>query len=400
MSFEAVQAYMRSEKIDGWLLHDFRGSNQIFTRMVGAKKHLSRRTQLLIPAQGTPHVIVQHLDAPQFNDLSFGGQPVKKTVFISWPDLRRTMESALSGMKRVAMEYSPGGALPIIAIVDAGTVELVRSFGVEVVSSANLIQVHVAKWPVSSLPNHALACQQVDAAKNSAFALIDERIKSGAPVTEFEVQKLIVGEFNRQGLEFPDPPIVAANAHAGDPHHETNAKSSVALERGDWVLIDLWARRPGDDNIYCDVTWTGYVRKNAGDRPSDKHLSVYHAVQAARDASVSLAQSKWKAGEAVQGWQLDEAARQKIIAAGYGEFIRHRTGHSLSPGPMVHGVGMNLDNLETHDTREMLPGIGFTVEPGIYLPEFGVRNEINVYVDPTKGPIVTSVAQREPIMVG
>jgi Xaa-Pro aminopeptidase len=209
------------------------------------------------------------------------------------------------------------------------------------------------------------------------------------------VQLFVLDRFRQEGLETVDPPIVAANAHSGDPHFEVAEQGSSVFRHGDWILIDMWARVPGDVNIFSDITWVGY----AGEHVPTKQREVFGAVRAARDASLALAQRAWREGREVQGWELDEAARGAIIEAGYERAIKHRTGHSLSPGAKVHGVGMNLDNLETHDTRTMLARTGFTIEPGIYLPEFGVRLEINVYVDPASGPRVTSVMQHEPELV-
>ena len=244
---------------------------------------------------------------------------------------------------------------------------------------------------------HARASTLVDAAKNDAFAHIAAALRTGKPIHEHEVAQFIRDRFKAGGLQWPDGPIVAVNEHAADPHYEPSDKHPREIKPGDWVLIDLWARIPGDANIHSDITWTGYCGKDVPKR----HLEVFNTVRAARDATLALAQAEWKAGRPVQGWQLDDAARHLIEKAGFAAGIRHRTGHSLSPGPMVHGTGMNLDNLETHDTRQMLPGAGFTIEPGIYLPDerIGVRNEINVYVDEKQGPIVTSKSQNEPILI-
>jgi Xaa-Pro aminopeptidase len=273
-------------------------------------------------------------------------------------------------------------------------VELVRSFGAEIVSSANLIQVCVARWSTEAQKGHAEASRKVDAIKDEAFDLIRQRLAAGKTVGEYEVQQHILSRFAAEGLETGEPPIVGVNAHSGDPHFETSQASSVPIRQGDWILIDLWARIPGDENVYSDITWVGF----AGQEVPARHREVYETVRAARDASLHAAVEAWRKKETVQGWQLDDAARN-IITAKYAHGLRHRTGHSLSPGPLVHGMGMNLDNLETHDVREMLPGIGFTIEPGIYLPEFGVRSEINVFVDPQKGPVVTSGLQKEILLV-
>lgn len=390
-SFAAVQAYMREQRIDGWLIHDFRGSNQVLSRLLPGKRHLTRRVELFIPARGEPTLLVHGLDAPQFEDVK-----LNRERYTSWRDLHAWLGKAVAAGGRIAMEYSPGAALPVVSIVDAGTVELVRSLGAEVVSSANLVQVCIAVWSEAAVKLHAEASCQVAGVKDGAFTLIREAHAAGRAITEIEVQRHIVAQFDKAGLQYPDPPIVAVNAHSGDPHFDLTEATSAPIRKGDWVLIDLWARRPGDDNIYSDITWVAYAGRDVPAR----HRTVFEAVKAARDASVHASQEAWRAKRPVQGWELDEAARERIIAAGFGEFIRHRTGHSLSPGPMVHGLGMNLDNLETHDTREMLPGIGFTVEPGIYTPEFGVRLEINMFVDPAKGPIVTSCNQDEIVLLG
>ncbi|MGH7178364.1 MAG: M24 family metallopeptidase, partial [Tepidisphaeraceae bacterium] len=211
----------------------------------------------------------------------------------------------------------------------------------------------------------------------------------------FQVQQHMMARFAAMNLETPDPPIVAVNAHSGDPHFEVSETSPATINRGDWVLIDLWARVPGDENIFSDITWVGFAGKDVPSRMRD----VFEVVRGARDACVARAVTAFAASQPVHGWELDEAARKVIIDAGFGQFIRHRTGHSLSPGPRVHGVGVNIDNLETHDTRQMLPEIGFTVEPGVYLPEFGVRLEIDVFNDPVQGPTVTSGVQDDIVIV-
>lgn len=390
MEFDAVQQFMAEQKIDGWLVYDFRGNNPILARLLPGKRWTTRRAVLFIPATGQATLLVHGIDEHQFDGVS-----VAREKYLSWNDLHEWLKTKLSGMQRVAMEYAPGATLPVVSIVDAGTVELVRSFGVEVVSSANLIQVCVACFSGEALEAHKTASARVGRIKDDAFKLIAERLAGGKPVSEYDVQQSIVTAFKASGLEATESPIVAVNAHAGDPHYEPSASSPTPIRRGDWVLIDLWARTPGEQNIYSDITWVGFAGKDVPAR----HKEVFQVVRAARDASLQGAVQAWKKGERVQGWQLDDAARNVIIDAGFEKYIRHRTGHSLSPGPMVHGIGMNLDNLETHDTREMLPGLGFTIEPGIYLPEFGVRLEINVYVDPKSGPVVTSVLQDEIVLI-
>ncbi len=390
MSFAAAQEYMQSDGIDAWLCYDFRGSNAAFAQLLPGKRSTTRRAALLIPAVGEALLCHHGLDGPSFADVS-----LPRATYLGWRDWRTWLEGALSGKARVAMEYSPGCALPVVSMVDAGTVALVRSLGVEVVSSANLVQACVARWSPRALEQHILASKRVAEIKDRAFAMIRDRLGAGKTVFEHTVAAQIRADFQAAGLEWPDGPIVAVNAHSGDPHYEPAAEHPTPIQRGDWVMIDLWARVPGDENVHADITWMGFV----GRQVPPRNRAVYEVVKAARDAALERARAGWRRKERVEGWQLDEAARQVIIDAGFGEAIKHRTGHSLSPGPRVHGIGMNLDNLETHDTREMLPGIGFTIEPGVYLPEFGVRLEIDVYVDPSEGPRVTSCIQDEIVLV-
>lgn len=390
MSFTSAQAYMREKGMDGWLICDFRGSNSVFAQLLPGRRFTTRRLILWVPAAGEPVLLAHQLDAGQF---ASAGITIQK--YVSWRDLESWLASTLRDKKRIAMEYSPKCGLPVISIVDAGTIELVRTTGVEVVSSADLVQVTVARWSSSAVDQHLLASTQVAEIKDRAFDMIRQSCAAGKPVNELEVQQFILSLFAEAGLETPDPPIVAVNAHSGDPHFEVSIKDPARIRRGDWVLIDLWARRPGDENIFSDITWTGYV----GQQVPQEHRRVFDIVRGARDAALDCAVAAWRAGRQVAGWQLDQAAMDRIIAAGFGDYIRHRTGHSLSPGPKVHGMGMNLDNLETRDIRAMLPETGFTIEPGIYLPGFGVRSEINVYVDPKRGPVVTSCLQTEPVLM-
>lgn len=386
LDFTSVQSYMREQKIDGWLLYDFRGSNAVFAQLLPGERHTTRRALLFIPAHGEPVLLEQGLDSQQFDGLS-----IRRERYLGWRDLHAWLARTLAGRGRVATEYSPGNALPVVSIADAGFVELIRGLGAEVVSSANLIQVCVARWSSAAVERHAVASQKVGQVKDAAFDYIRKAHAAGREVHEFEVQQHMRQRFAAENLEWPDGPIVAVNAHSGDPHYEPNEKTTAPIRKGDWVLIDLWARIPGDENIFSDITWVAY----AGDRVPEAHQKVFNTVKAARDAAVKRAQDAWKNRERLEGWQLDDAARDVIIAAGHEKHILHRTGHSLSPGPKVHGLGFNLDNLETHDTREVLPGLGYTIEPGIYTPDFGVRLEINMYVDPQRGPVTTSVVQEE-----
>ncbi len=394
MNTKELQSYMAQQRIDGWLIHDFRGSNAVFARMLGGKKWTTRRCDLFIPATGEPTLLCHGIDASTL-EAAAAGIGARLVKYLSWSQMHDELRCLLSGRDRIAMEYAPGCTLPVVGTVDAGTVELIRSFGAQVVSSANLIQISIAIWSKDAVAKHQIAADKVNQIKDEAFRFIGDKLKAGAKVLEHEAQAFIMSRFKAEGLETPDEPIVAANAHSGDPHYAPGADHPHEIKKGDWVLIDLWARVPGDENIYADITWVGF----AGETPSERHRAVFETVKAARDAAVDAARAAFAAKQPIQGWQLDDAAMKPIIDGGYKEFIRHRTGHSLSPGAMVHGVGVNLDNLETHDTREVLPGVGYTIEPGIYTPEFGVRLEINVYQDPAKGPVITSQVQKDIIRI-
>lgn len=390
MNLQALQSFMRDRRIDAWLIYDFRGSNPVLARLVQMGTHITRRALLLIPANGEPRLAVSPLDHNQFSKSQF-----PREQYSGWRGLHDWLTTNLAGLSRVAMEYSPGGHLPICSFVDCGTVEMVRALGVEVVSSADLVQVSAACWGAEAAKRHLEAGCKVAGVKDAAFTHIAQQHRAGKIPLEHEVAGFIREQFKTQGLQFSDGPIVGVNAHAGDPHFEPSADHPTPIRPGDWILIDLWARIPGDENIHSDITWCGY----AGKTVPDKHLRVFNTVKAARDAATRAVQSAWADKRPIQGWQLDDAARQPIIDAGFGEFIKHRTGHSLSPGPAVHGLGANLDNMETRDTRLIMPDTGFTIEPGIYLPDLGVRMEINLYVCPTKGPQITSCVQEEPVLV-
>lgn len=383
---------MRSRGIDAWLVHDFRSSNVVLGQLLPGKRFLTRRVGLVVHARGEPELVVSHIDASAFRDST-----VKQRKYMTWEEYRAALRGALGEAKRVAMEYSPMGDLPVVGIVDAGTVELVRSLveGVEVVSSADLIQATIARWSAEAGREHARAAAEVEGVKNEAFGFIRDSVAAGRDVTELQVQGRMREAFTRLGLEWPDGPIVAVNGHAGDPHFEPTEANTGAIRKGDWVLIDLWARRPGEENIFSDITWVGCCGT-----PSERQVRVFEAVKGARDAAVRLVQERWRGKQATQGWEVDEAAMGVLRGSGFGGGIRHRTGHSLSPGVKVHGMGVNIDNTETRDTRELLPGVGFTVEPGLYFEDFGVRLEINVWMDPAEGPRVTSAVQGEILRLG
>lgn len=387
---ERAQAHMREQGVDAWLVYDFRGSNPVMAELVGDGLNLTRRTFYLIPAVGGPKVLIHAIEAGHLAE----SDSVVET-YSSHGSMRKNLGRMLTGMQRVAMEYSPGGQLPTMSWVDGGTLDMVRHLGVEIVSSADLCQCAMGSWSPAALESHQYACGHAIEVKDAAFEFVRQRLRAGSRCTEHEVQKMMMQEFGRRGLEADHPPIVAVNAHSGDPHYSPAPIGSGLIRVGDWLLIDLWARRPGRQHVYADITWVAF----AGQAVPAAQQEIFDIVRGCRDLVVSELQGRWREGSAVQGWELDAAARAFVADAGYGECFPHRVGHSLGPGPAVHGLGANLDDLETHDTRQILPGTGFTIEPGIYLPEFGVRLEIDMYVDPQSGPTVTTAIQDEVVLL-
>jgi Xaa-Pro dipeptidase len=386
LDLERAQNYMRESAIDGWLVYDFRGHNPVMAQVAGAGKFVTRRNFLFIPRDGKIGVIAHFIDRDQFANLDAVIQS-----YAGWPEMIDHLRQTLTGSHRIAMEYSPGGAIPAMAWVDGGTLELIRSLGVEVVSSADLFQIAATTWPKAALDSHMSASQAVAAIKDAAFDYIRRSLAADRSLTEYDVQEFIMREFREQGLETEHRPIVAVNANSGNPHYEPTQQRHLPIAKGDWVLIDLWARHPGEQNVFADITWVAY----AGDRVPENYEAVFEIVKIARDRVVARLKEAWASGEKLQGWQVDMVARATMDEAGYAQDFKHRTGHSMGPGTSVHALGVNLDNLETHDTRSILPGIGFSVEPGIYLAEFGVRSEINMFVDPDDGPTVTTPLQEE-----
>jgi Xaa-Pro aminopeptidase len=382
---QAVQAAIREFGFDGWLLHDFRGSNVLARRILGLDggAMLSRRLYYAIPAEGPPRKLVHRIEPASLDHL-----PGEKHVYLRWQELEGGIATLLNGMRRVALEYSPRNAIPYISRLDAGTVELVRAQGVEVGSSGDLIQLFEAAWSDDQWRSHLEAERQTTAAYELAWGLIAERTRGGGSVGECEVQGAIMDHFHRHGLTAHHPPIVAVGPHSGDPHYEPNPASDTPIRAGDFVLIDLWAKvdRPGC--VYSDLTRVGFVGRDVPARFEE----VFQIVARARDAAIATVREAYAAGRALHGWEVDDAARGVIESAGYGPQFVHRTGHSL--GQEVHGNGANMDNLETHEERLVLPRTGFTIEPGIYLPEFGVRSEINVFIDQARTVHVTGGLQK------
>ena len=381
-----------SKQFDGWLLYDFRGSNPIARNVAGINDPgITRRWFCYIPLGGMPIWLVHRIEVSHFAAV-LG----EVRTYTDWGELQREMETILKGSNRVAMEYSPFAAIPYVSRVDAGTVELIRSLGVEVVSSADLVQQSEARWTADQYAGHLESAHLILQIKDEAFAWLSKQLHDGMPVTEYDVQSLIMKRFDAEDLISGHPPIVAVNAKASDPHYYPTANQHQPIRPSDFVLIDLWAKQNVPDAVYADTTWVAY----AGAVAPQRYIEVFEIVREARDIAVAFIRESFAADEMVYGYAVDDLVRSYITQRGYGEFFIHRTGHSI--GTEIHGNGVNIDNLETRDERALIPGVCFSIEPGIYLPKFGVRTEINVFIaDFTpEGVVVTTLpAQEEVIML-
>jgi Xaa-Pro dipeptidase len=383
----SVQSALRAAKLDGWLLYDFRGLNVLARRVLDIPSDaiLSRRWFYFVPANGEPRKLVHQIE-PHALD----GVPGTAQRYLRWQELEAGVASLLTGCQRVAMEYVPRNANPYISRVDAGTIELVRAFGVEIVSSGDLIQQFEACWDEEQWAMHLEAARYTRSAYDVAFAFIAQRIRSIGSVRETQVQQCILDHFAAHGLITDHPPIVGVGPHSGDPHYAPGPGSDSPIREGDFVLIDLWAKLDKPRAVYSDLTWTGFV----GTEVPEQYERIFQIVARARDAAINKVRSAFASpqdgegeGEVLRGWEVDQAARDVIEQAGYGAAFCHRTGHSI--GQETHGNGANMDNLETHEERQVLPRTCFSIEPGIYLPEFGVRSEVNVFIDAQRQVHVT-----------
>ncbi len=380
-----MQAALRGQAMDGWLFFDHHRRDGLAYRILGFEppRTPTRRWYYFVPAEGEPVKLAHRIEAGMLDAL-----PGAKRLYAGWQEQEQRLRELLAGARRVAMQYSPRCAVPYVAMVDAGTVELVRSLGVEVLSSAALVQQFEALWTPEQYASHKRAQAKVDAIRAAAFRLAEERLARGESVTEFDIKQFILNAFETEGLYTDHGPIVAVNAHASDPHYEPQASGSSEVRKGDLLLIDLWAKLREPGSVYYDITWTAYC----GAAPPEKMLEVFEAVAGARGAAVARVMQAAASGEPLCGWQVDDAARGYLRERGLEEFFFHRTGHSI--GEDVHGTGANMDNFETHDDRPIVPGLCFSVEPGVYLAEFGIRSEVNVYRSET-GAEVTGEVQNE-----
>jgi Xaa-Pro aminopeptidase len=387
MNLPAIQAALRESHNDCWLFYDHHHRDPIAYHLLGLpeKMMVTRRWFYLIPAEGDPVGLVHRIESHHLDPL-----PGQKLEYSAWQELWQNLEAMLKPYHRVVMQYSPNNQIPYISLVDAGMLELVRSFGKEIVSSANLVARFEATLSDEQMNSHLKARDAIDKITAAFFQEVGHRARNGG-THEYEMQQWIMEAFKREDLVTEDPPNVSVNAHSGDPHYEPTAATSAPIRKGDFVLLDIWAKCNGPESVYYDITWTGVIGM-----PSDKQHEIFNIVRDARDVGIRTVQQAFNATKKICGWEVDQAVREFIARKGYGPYFIHRTGHSI--GRDIHANGANLDNLETKDDREVLPNTCFSVEPGIYLPEFGVRSEINMLIRNGKGE-VTGRVQNELVQI-
>jgi Xaa-Pro aminopeptidase len=382
-----IQKVLETEKIDGWLLYNFRGSNVFATRLLALPEHImfTRRYFYYIPASGEPRKLVHRIEEWNLDALPGG-----KSIYLSWRSLEDGLKNLLSGSKRVAMEYSPNCAIPYVSTVDAGAIELVRESGVDVLSSANLIQHFEARWDEEQLNDNIKTAAHLRQVADNAFGFIRDKILSNSTVTEYDVQQFMVSEFKNRGLITSSDPNCSVNANSANPHYEPTKEIHSPLQKGDFVLLDLWAKKNKLRSVYADITWTGFI----GELVPDEYEKIFQIVKGGRDAALDFIRSSLENGKIIHGYEVDDAARNYITQHGYGEYFVHRTGHSI--GEEVHGNGANMDNLETRDERTIIPQTSFSIEPGIYLRDkFGIRSEIDVYITKDNEVLITGLPMQE-----
>jgi Xaa-Pro dipeptidase len=382
---QAIQAELRASRIDGWLFCDHHHRDPIANRVLGLDENgmTTRRWFYFIPSRGEPRKLVHRIELGTLDSLVG-----RKQVYSGWEELQKGLGKLLSGSKTVAMQYSPENNIPYIGLVDAGTVELVRKLKKKVVTSADLVQKFEAVWTPDQLVSHLEAGKLIDQIRQSAFEHAASRVRNSEPITEFELQQWMLERFRANGLATAEPPIAAVQPSNGNPHYEPTANRSRPIRAGDLLLLDMWAKLDRPGSVYYDITWTGYL----GERIPSAYEKIFHIVREARDRAVSYVGESVAHGRIIHGWEVDAVAREAIRKAGYARYFVHRTGHSI--GQEVHGNGANIDGLETRDDRQIIPHTCFSIEPGIYLPEFGIRSEVDVYVG-ERDARVTGAVQRD-----
>ncbi len=381
------QEFLARQGLDAWLLYDFHELNPFARQFLPLDEGVfTRRWFYLLPAKGAPQALAHRIEENYFQ-----GLPGELLLYSGWQELENALAGLLAGHKRVAMEYSPECALPYVSKVDAGTVELIRRLGADVVSSGDIIQYFHSRWTPKGYASHKAAVPVMHRIRERAFETIARGINEGLALTEYDIQQQMVADFEGAGLEFDHPPIVAVDAHAALPHYTPTENNHAPIKKGNLVLIDMWAKRADDPQAtYVDITWTGYV----GQSVPEKIARVFEVVKQAREAAVAFIAQRLAAGEPVTGMEVDQACRRVIEQAGFGPYFTHRTGHSIDTE--VHGAGVNIDALEVRDDRQLIPGVGFSIEPGVYLPgEFGIRSEIDAYIGDSGVEVTTAPSQEE-----
>lgn len=371
MQIDQIQQALRDHRLDGWLFFDHHRRDPLAYRVLGIPDDVepTRRWYYFVPGTGEPRKLVHRIESRTLDSL-----PGSKDIYSSWTDQQTKLQAMLADRGRVAMQYSPNCAIPYVSMVDGGTIELVRNSGVEIASSADLIQLFEARWTEEQFEMHLEAGRLVDTVRREAFGFAADRLRGDTPVGEYEIQQFIRKRFSESGLVTNHGPIVAVNAHISDPHYEPSAERTSHVQRGDLLLIDLWAKLAKPGAVYYDITWTAF----AGQTVPDEIQNVFKIVTGARKKASDFVSSRVAKRERIAGYQVDDVARGHIENQGFGDFFFHRTGHSI--GTDVHGTGANMDNLESHDDRQLISSTCFSIEPGIYLPDWGIRSEVNMYV--------------------
>jgi len=388
MDLLAIQSALVERNIDAWLFYDHHHRDPISYRVLGLPESLmvTRRWYYLIPAKGEPVKLVHKIESGHLDSL-----PGKKSQYTGWQELFDGLKHMLAAYRNIAMQYSPNNIVFTVSMVDAGTADLIRGLGKNIVSSADLVAQFEATWSDEQIKTHFEARDVVDALTAAAFQEIGRRVRNGG-THEHEIQQWFMEAFARENMVTDDPPIVAVNANSGNPHYEPRADHPVPIREGDLVLLDVWAKKNRPGAVYYDITWMGFV----GKAPFERQREIFRIVRDARDIGVKTVQDAVAARKPIAGWQVDQAVRGHIRQAHYGDYFIHRTGHSI--GTEVHSNGANMDDLEIHDERRILPNSCFSIEPGIYLPEFGVRSEVNVLVRNGRAE-VTGKIQKEIVVI-
>jgi Xaa-Pro aminopeptidase len=388
MNLPAIQAALRERNIDAWLFYDHHHRDPIAYRVLGIPDGLmvTRRWYYLVPAHGEPVKLVHKIEAGHLDSL-----PGSKRLYSAWQELFDGLKAMLAPYRDVAMQYSPNNIVFYVSLVDGGTLEMIRDLGKNVVSSADLVSQFEATLTNEQIKTHFEARDLIDRITADAFNEIGRRVRNGG-TTEHAMQQWFMEAFRRESLITDDPPIVAVNANSGNPHYEPSAERSAPIREGDFVLLDVWAKKNTPGAVYYDITWTGFIGKS----PADRMREIFTVVRDARDAGIKAVQDGIAVGRTMAGWEVDRAVRDHIKQKGFGDYFIHRTGHSI--GSEVHANGANMDDLEIHDERRILPNSCFSIEPGVYLPEFGVRSEVNMMIRP-KAAEVTGKIQREIVII-